>query len=172
MKLSKDLILDTTEAMIVACGFEATTLSKIAKQLDVSHAALYKYYRNKEDLFENLALRWLTETSQALMDWDATQSQQPLHDWLWQLAMTKKELYREKTEMFLLYTQFIEHNEKLVTNHLNELAAKIETFAEVDGLAMITAFTAFHNPYFAPRWLRDDHQAAFERVWQVVAPNK
>ena len=167
MKLSKDLILDTTEAMIVAHGFEATTLSEIAKKLTVSHAALYKYYRNKEDLFENLALRWLIETSQGLMEWDATQSQAPLHDWLWELAVTKKELYQEKTEMFLLYTQFIENNEKLVTNHLNELAAKIETLAKVDGFAVLTAFTAFHNPYFAPRWLRESHQDDFERVWRL-----
>lgn len=60
-RLSQEIILNMAEKIIYEKGMEKTTLYDIAGNLNVTHAALYKHYRNKEDLFQKLALRWLEE---------------------------------------------------------------------------------------------------------------
>jgi AcrR family transcriptional regulator len=92
MKLTKEIILNTAEELILNNGFEQTSLSDIAKKLSVTHAALYKYYRNKDDVFENLALRWLEESMKDIFEWQPKDSTNALHDWLWSMTNKKKEL--------------------------------------------------------------------------------
>ncbi|MBC1547260.1 TetR/AcrR family transcriptional regulator [Listeria sp. FSL L7-0233] len=172
-RLSQEIILDMAEKIIYEKGMEKTTLYDIAGNLNVTHAALYKHYRNKEDLFQKLALRWLEETSREIFAWNSAAGQSPddaLHDWLWLLAGTKKKLYATDRKMFLLYTDYIEQNEALVKNHVEHLAQKAEEVSgrKEQGAAIITAFIYFHNPYFANRWEQEGHEELFERVWQLV----
>jgi AcrR family transcriptional regulator len=170
MKLTKEIILNTAEELILNNGFEQTSLTDIAKKLSVTHAALYKYYRNKDDVFENLALRWLEESMKDIFEWQPKDSPNALHDWLWSMTNIKKELYHSNPKMFMLYTQFIEKNERLVSNHIEKLAKKSEQIdANKNGLAVITAFTFFHNPYFADRWDRPSYKSEFENLWILMA---
>lgn len=172
-RLSQEIILNMAEKIIYEKGMEKTTLYDIASNLNVTHAALYKHYRNKEDLFQKLALRWLEETSREIFDWTQEAGQTPddaLHDWLWLLADTKKKRYKTDRKMFLLYTDYIEQNEELVKNHVAHLAQKAEEVSgrTNQGNAIITAFTYFHNPYFASRWEQAGYAKLFEDVWQIV----
>jgi len=172
-RLTQDKILDMAEKIIYEKGMAKTTLYDIAKNLEVTHAALYKHYRNKEDLFQKLALRWLEVTSHHLLIWESdrgTSQTENLHDWLWELAQTKKNLYLTDQRMFLLYTDYIEHNQELVAEHLNALGEKAEEISGWlnQGQGVITAFVYFHNPYFASRWTAADHQEHFESVWSLM----
>ncbi|ECL8005622.1 TetR/AcrR family transcriptional regulator [Listeria innocua] len=172
-RLSQEIILDMAEQIIYEKGMEKTTLYDIAGNLNVTHAALYKHYRNKEDLFQKLALRWLEETSREIFAWTKENDASPddaLHDWLWLLADTKKKLYKTDRKMFLLYTDYIEQKEELVKNHIEHLAQKAEKISGRvnQGDAIITAFIYFHNPYFASRWEKAGYAELFERVWQIV----
>ncbi|HDU3116239.1 TPA: TetR/AcrR family transcriptional regulator [Listeria monocytogenes] len=172
-RLSQEIILNMAEKIIYEKGMEKTTLYDIAGNLNVTHAALYKHYRNKEDLFQKLALRWLEETSREIFDWTQGAGQTPddaLHDWLWLLADTKKKRYKTDRKMFLLYTDYIEQNEELVKNHVAHLAQKAEEVSgrTNQGTAIITAFTYFHNPYFTSRWEQAGYADLFEDVWQIV----
>src|SRR4051794_33849889 len=104
--LNKERIFSVTEEIIMKKGVQKTTLSDIAKELGVTHAAFYKYYKNKEDLLQQLALRWLEITSKALLEWESpigVSTTVALHDWLWLLANTKKKLYHHDRRMFRLY---------------------------------------------------------------------
>ncbi len=171
--LSEDKIFSTAEAIILSKGINKTTLLDIAKRLGVTHAALYKHFKNKEDLLQKLALKWLENTSRPLLEWSPKEhvdAETALHDWLWLLNHTKRDLYNNHQKMFLLYTNYIETNSSLVSNHLNHLAKKVEEISgwENQGMAVMTAFTYFHNPYFAERWSNSDHQALFEQVWSVI----
>ncbi|MBC1394015.1 TetR/AcrR family transcriptional regulator [Listeria innocua] len=172
-RLSQEIILDMAEQIIYEKGMEKTTLYDIAGNLNVTHAALYKHYRNKEDLFQKLALRWLEETSREIFAWTKEKDASPddaLHDWLWLLADTKKKLYKTDRKMFLLYTDYIEQKEELVKNHTEHLAQKAEEISGRvnQGDAIITAFIYFHDPYFASRWEQAGYAELFERVWQIV----
>ncbi len=176
-RLTQKIILDMAGKIIYEKGMEKTTLYDIAKNLKVTHAALYKHYRNKEDLLQKLALRWLEETSRDLFTWEAKQKlsrQESLHEWLWLLARTKKKLYETDRRMFLLYTDYIEHNSELVAEHLGHLAQKAEEVSgwTNQGAAIITAFVYFHNPYFANRWGQADYSKLFEGVWSLLVNSK
>lgn len=172
-KLTQALIFDVAEKLIYEQGMEKTTLYDIAFQLDVSHAALYRHYKNKEDLFRKLALHWLDKTSGPLLTWPVPPDKswlEALHDWLWLLATTKKYLYQHDQRMFKLYTNYIENNQELVREHVAHLAQKAE---EVSGLygkgaAIVTAFTYFHNPHFAERWSQEGYEDLFESVFKLL----
>lgn len=60
--LTKEKIFSVAEDIIMRKGVQKTTLSDIAKELGVTHAAFYKHYKNKEDLMQQLALSWLKVT--------------------------------------------------------------------------------------------------------------
>lgn len=131
-RLSQEIILNMAEKIIYEKGMEKTTLYDIASNLNVTHAALYKHYRNKEDLFQKLALRWLEETSREIFAWTQDAGQTPddaLHDSALALGHTKKKRYKTDRKMFLLYTDYIEQNEELVKNHVAHLAQKARKLA-------------------------------------------
>jgi AcrR family transcriptional regulator len=172
--LTKEKIFSVTEETIMRKGVEKTTLSDIAKELGVTHAAFYKHYKNKEDLLQQLALRWLETTSKELLEWAAPKgvsSAVALHDWLWLLATTKKKLYHDDKRMFRLYTDYLERTQILVKDHLKQLAEKAESISGLKklGPAIITAFVYFHNPYFADRWDNEFYKETFEDVWKLIA---
>lgn len=48
----KEKILKTAEKIVSKVGIEKARLSDVAKELGVTHAALYKYFNNQDDLFE------------------------------------------------------------------------------------------------------------------------
>ncbi|WP_144528496.1 TetR/AcrR family transcriptional regulator [Peribacillus simplex] len=174
--LTKEKIFSVTEEIIMRKGVQKTTLSDIAKELGVTHAAFYKHYKNKEDLLQQLALRWLKITSKELLEWEAPKdvsSAVALHDWLWLLATTKKKLYHDDKRMFRLYTDYLEGTQILVKDHLKLLAQKAESISGLkeSGSAIITAFVYFHNPYFADRWDNEFYKETFEDVWKLI-PNK
>lgn len=171
--LTEEKIFKVAEDMIMERGVKKTTLSDIAKALGVTHAAFYKHYKNKEDLLQQLALKWLNTTSNALFEWKAPEkrnSETALHDWLWLLATTKKNLYHNDPRMFTLYTDYLEGTQTLIHDHLKKLADKTETISgrKGEGQAILTAFIYFHNPYFAPRWDQADYQELFEEVWHLM----
>jgi AcrR family transcriptional regulator len=172
--LTKETIFSAAEEIIIEKGVQKTTLSDIAKALGVTHAAFYKHYKNKEDLLQQLAFRWLEATSKELMEWEAESGMakaDALHDWLWLLASTKKKLYEDDARMFRLYTDYLENTHTLVNSHLIELAKKAEAISGLSGQgpAIIKAFVYFHNPYFADRWHHAQYKEDFEAVWRLVS---
>ncbi|TGA98344.1 TetR/AcrR family transcriptional regulator [Sporolactobacillus shoreae] len=60
ISLDKEIILNATEEVIRRFGPEKANISDVAKSLKVSHAALYRYYNGKTDLWNAVTERWLS----------------------------------------------------------------------------------------------------------------
>ena len=58
--------LDAAEAAIRRYGIDKCRLVDVAKQLGVSHAALYKLFRDKNALMDAVSDRWLLDTEAEL----------------------------------------------------------------------------------------------------------
>ncbi|ATB37165.1 TetR family transcriptional regulator [Cystobacter fuscus] len=58
--------IDVALEHIRAHGFEKVRLTDVARELGVSHVALYAHFANKEALLDAVLERWLEETSVAL----------------------------------------------------------------------------------------------------------
>lgn len=60
ISLDKEVILNATEEVIRRFGPEKANISDVAKSLNVSHAALYRYYNGKNALWNAVTERWLS----------------------------------------------------------------------------------------------------------------
>jgi len=59
--LDKEMILNATEEVIRRFGPEKANITDVAKSLQVSHAAIYRYYNGKTALWDAVTERWLTK---------------------------------------------------------------------------------------------------------------
>lgn len=174
--INRTLILETAERLIEQQGMRKTSLSQVAKELGVSHAALYKYFADKEELWTSLAFGWLNKELEAVFQFDPRPYDSKvklLHDWLWTLTSSKKNAYDANQKMFKLYTTYIDDNPIVLAEHLHELTEKISELLQhperTDINAILEAFAVFSAPSFAHSW--DSHlQDRFENVWNLLVP--
>lgn len=57
MNETKDRILKSALALFAKMGYDATSVSMIAEELGMTKSALYKHYRNKQDVFDCITAR-------------------------------------------------------------------------------------------------------------------
>ena len=176
MKTSKDEILAVAAQLVEAQGIEHVTLAQVGAALDISHAALYKHFANKQDLWTSLALKWLDKILVAIFPFNTANYQsraQIAHDWLWALADGKISAFHSDPQMFKLYTDYIDGNPQVLALHINDLT---RSFAAATGITdqvvisgILQAFTYFSTPAFASAW-NEQTRDQFEAVWRLVAP--
>ena len=63
----QDAIIKATVKLVNEIGFAATSISKIAKEADVSAATIYIYYKNKEDLLVSTYVDIKKRMSEAML---------------------------------------------------------------------------------------------------------
>ncbi len=61
-------IIDAAEKYFIKNGFTKTTLDEIANELELTKPALYRYFKNKEDLYLAVVLRGTQILSQMMME--------------------------------------------------------------------------------------------------------
>jgi AcrR family transcriptional regulator len=175
-KITDEEILKVASQLVEEKGMDKVTLSQVGDQLNISHAALYKHFKNKKDLWTTLALKWLDGILSELFpfeDDDNISKTQKVHDWFWILASRKKQAYLNDPDMFKLYTEYIDQNPDVLKIHLddlyNSLSATIDYHDHQDVVSLIQAFTTFSAPSYAPTWDKD-MQNNFENLWNLLQP--
>ncbi|OIK88847.1 TetR/AcrR family transcriptional regulator [Oenococcus oeni] len=174
-KLSKKNILDEATQLIKQKGIDSVSLTDIAKVLGTSHAALYKYFPNKNALLSALAQEWLDVLLIKLFPFNKSPYNTKadiVHDWLWTLFTQKRLAYQKDPEMFKLYTEYIDSNPKLLQEHMNALINSLLSATGWENrdkaLAIIQAFILFSAPKLAFLWNEQSEQQ-FENIWALVA---
>ena len=83
-------------------GWSRTTLVSIAKSLDVSHAALYSYFRSKATLRDAILERWLFKYSDELekIARKDGETESIIQEWFFRLFQLKRKSYL-KTKSYL-----------------------------------------------------------------------
>lgn len=173
--LSKELILETAHRMVAEQGMEKVNLSKVGKELGTSHAAIYKYFTGKEELWTELALSWLDNELTKLFPFDTkkySSTKEIIHDWFWILSESKYESYHREPEMFKLYTTYIDGNPQVLARHLTDLLSSLKKASKIENnstlKALLVAFSYFSAPSFAENWSQIDFKGEFEAVWKLV----
>lgn len=173
--LSKELILATAQRMVVKQGMEKVNLSKVGQELGTSHAAIYKYFTGKEELWTALALSWLDNELTKLFPFDTknySSTKEIIHDWFWILSESKYQSYHREPEMFKLYTTYIDGNLSVLTRHMTALLSSLKEASRIEDesilKALFMAFAYFSSPSFAENWSQIDFKREFEAVWKLV----
>ncbi|MCQ6558783.1 TetR/AcrR family transcriptional regulator [Paenibacillus mendelii] len=74
----KAAVRSAAEALFAERGYQAVTMREIAKAAGCSHTAIYLYYKNKEDLLQQIAIPSLMDLNQRMLDKLADQKADPL----------------------------------------------------------------------------------------------
>ncbi len=172
---TKEKILVTAEKLIVENGVEQVNLTDIATAVGISQPALYKHFKNKNDIFSTLAFNWLNQILSDIFPFKTAKSDlaECCHDWLWTLASSKYRAYQDTPEMFALYTTYLGSQPELEQQHIKDLLASFSAASQIKNERQLGAFlylfSRFHHPYFASEW-NEHFQQDFESCWKVVKP--
>lgn len=179
-KITQELILTTAETLMERTEKSEVTLSQIADELDITHAALYKHFKNKQQLWTAVAKSWFERMISEQIRLDPIDPVNPadpkerLHDWLRAFAHAKKRAYHENPKMFALNTQYVD-NHPLVLREVLQQAYRI--IDEMMGYgdphferaeAILSAFAVFSLPSFKDTWNLPDYEERFERIWALI----
>lgn len=128
----KEKALQITEEKIRHYGFEKFRLTDIAKELKVSHAALYNHFPDKAALLDAISERWLTrmDTILKLITQKKASPRQLIIEWF----LTYHELKREKVlkdpEIFKTFNMAAELLKPFILKHLHNLNEQLLTLVE------------------------------------------
>jgi AcrR family transcriptional regulator len=175
--LTREIILATANDVVEEIGIEKARVSDVSKRLGTTHAAIYKYFKNKDELFEELTKQWLLTTEAPILNFTTdTPGPAAVHEWLTLLITTKHTNFLQDPKMFKLYTTNVQKSDAMSNWLLDRLWAKAEYALGVEseghktGQAIMTAFTAFEHPNMSFGWNRPTLNAEFEQVWAIIEP--
>ncbi|BDH85017.1 TetR/AcrR family transcriptional regulator [Lactococcus lactis] len=176
-KLTKTKILDTASILVAKKGMGNVTLTYLASELNITHAALYKHFKNKQDLWTSLALNWLDNVLEELYAYKPetfTEKIDALHHWLWLLVSHKRFEYENNRELFSLYTEYIENNPEVREKHLLDLTSSLEDLLKIKNKnfinTILNSFVVFYVPNFSFTW-NDEFKQNFEYHWEILKPS-
>lgn len=175
-KITKDKIINIVQKLIIQNDKTDITLNEIANELHITHAALYKYFKNKQELWEAVNAKWLEENVllKINVDMSRTNRLELLHDWLKQFMDAKRAIYFENPKMFELSNMYIEHNPLALHNVLTLSYPSINEILGLDDPDFIqaenimSAFAIFSLPDFACVWDEDFYDQRFENMWNLI----
>ena len=115
--VKQEALFQATVKLVNEIGFASSSVSKIAKQANVSPATIYVYYKNKEDLLVSTYIQIKRNLSQAVLeDFDA---QKPIRDIL-------KQVWFKMFEYIANHSEYFQFTEQFANSPFNELVDKAE----------------------------------------------
>lgn len=122
ISLDKEVILNATEEVIRRFGPEKANISDVAKSLKVSHAALYRYYNGKTDLWNAVIERWLANLHAPSKD--ILKEDSPADIKLFRLledfAEAKRRSAINDPEMFAIYIKLAQSSMEVIKKSIEE----------------------------------------------------
>ncbi|AVK60962.1 TetR/AcrR family transcriptional regulator [Lactobacillus sp. CBA3605] len=175
-KVTNELIIQTAELLLATD--DDVTLAKIGHELNITHAALYKHFKNKDDLWTAVLKQWFSREIIAKITTPpaATPATVALKAWLWQLVNAKKTTYNTNPRMFALNTQYIDDRPLVLREVLQPAYLEInrimgyETGGTAKAEAIMAALTVFMLPTFKETWNWPDYKERFDVLWELIEP--
>jgi AcrR family transcriptional regulator len=165
VKSTRIRILNAGEELLRLHGPDELTIVAVAQRLEMSHANVYKYFNNKEELQYDVVERWLDEITKPLEKICAAEEEfaaPRIRKWLHELARILQEKMRTDPGLFRAYLEHPEperfaeegHNEEMI-QHLTVMLRQGEIRNEwrVSGFetvarSLLEATAVYHHPYF------------------------
>ncbi|MFT8323847.1 TetR/AcrR family transcriptional regulator [Oenococcus sicerae] len=178
----REEILNAAQQVLFDHGSEKVSLKAVSQQLGLTHAAIYRHFRDKDDLWFSLAQHWLLGTENhlaELLKTPAVSRIDQLHTWLNMLSQTKQDTNRDHPEVFRLYTDIVSDHEEIEKEHLQNLQQQLFGLFQITEpketdiarmQAILDAFSFFYDPRYKKLWDNSQIRVRQENVWQLTAP--
>lgn len=164
---TRERIIQAAEELIRRHGPAKTRVVDVARQLNMSHANVYRHFANKADIEDIVAARWLEGIARPLEEIVAGEgaAEERLRDWLAMLIAIKEQKFAEDPELFATYNALAEASRSVIQQHVAHLREQLATIV-ADGAAngefivkdvvkaaqaLHEGTTRFQHPYFVTR---------------------
>lgn len=180
----REKAIDATLAKMREVGFDKVRLTDIAKELKVSHAALYSHFKDKSDLLDAVSEVWLQRLDEKL-ETICTGKKDPcekIHAWSLHLHRAKVEKIRHDPEPYKAFDMAADQLKPFIQHHLENMhrqmlglvteavtkrrlrTADPETMTRV--IAESTA--AFHHPRLVAQHIHEKREPLLREVLDSV----
>ncbi|TGJ99591.1 TetR/AcrR family transcriptional regulator [Leptospira semungkisensis] len=124
----QEKVLDAAEAEIRRNGVERLKLTDVARTLNVSHAALYKHFTDKEALLDSISRRWLDRIDTTLEEVTSRNLplEQKIEEWFVVLHKMKREKVQSDPRIFSAFNMSAEKTRPFVQKHIKTMYDQLE----------------------------------------------
>ena len=180
----RDKAIDVTIEQMRRHGFDKVRLVDIAKDLGVSHAALYTHFADRGALLDAVSERWVNALESSLeaicrKDKDPVAK---IHEWFQKLYRTKRDRVLNDPELYKSFGAAAEERKSLYTSHLTRVSAQLTCLVEeavarkkltkypVEAtIAVLLETTAgFHNLKLVAQHVHEKREPLLKQVLDVV----
>ncbi|MCW7460900.1 TetR/AcrR family transcriptional regulator [Leptospira limi] len=119
----KDKAVEIAIDQMRAKGFEKVRLVDVAKEMGISHAALYSHFQDKTALFDAVSERWLTKLDEK-QDLLVTEKRDPIQKiltWFLNLHRMKLEKVKLDPELYKAFDMAAEESKPFIQTHLSNM---------------------------------------------------
>lgn len=185
--LSKKDILDAAEKTLRRFGPDKTSVTDVAKELNISHGTIYRHFPNKAALKEAVTERWLEEEIIAplkrLIHSAETAPDHLLKAFIFELSSLKRSHAENDEEMFQMYAEVTVESAEIIENHVNRIVELLSLIIEKgivenviknvnnkDALSrsIFHATSRFHHPSHAYEWKSETIGEELDQVWELI----
>lgn len=167
-----------------AKGFEKVRLVDVAKEMGISHAALYSHFQDKTALLDAVSERWLVglDQMQDLLVAEKKDPLQKIRTWFLNLHRMKLEKVKLDPELYKAFDMAAEESKPFIQTHLSNMhqqMAKLVTEAieqkklkkrDVNLVTeiLISAGTAFTHPKLVAQHFEEDREPLLLQTMDAV----
>lgn len=165
-------------------GFEKVRLVDIAKDLGVSHAALYMHFDDREALLNAVSEHWL-KLLEAALEVVCLKNKDPIakiHEWFLKLYQMKREKMMNDPELYKAFKSAADRQKSIYKEHLTVMNRQLTEVVksataqkkltrhsiEKTVALLFETTTGFHNPMMIARYLSEKRENVLKQVLDVV----
>ncbi|MBS1954817.1 MAG: TetR/AcrR family transcriptional regulator [Cyanobacteria bacterium SZAS-4] len=181
----KERVIEQTIERMRKFGYEKVRLSDIAKDLGVTHAALYGHFADKAALFDAVSERWINDIDRQLTDVcdDRTisNSLERITRWFVVLHRAKREKVQYDPEIFRAFNMSAQIEKEFVQRHLALMETQLTSLVQRaidDGLMngeahtivkiLFTATIEFHFPTMVLERIGEEREHLLEQILSTI----
>jgi len=180
----KEKAIDATMAKMREDGFDKVRLTDIAKELGLSHAALYAHFKDKTALFDAVSERWLLEIDESLeaVCRKAKEPSEKIITWMITLHRAKIAKVLHDPELYKAFDFSTSIQKPFSRRHMETMRAQLlglvkEAIAkrrlrDADPEAMVEVLQqssmAFHHPKLVAQYIHEKREPLLRLVLESV----
>lgn len=167
-----------------AKGFEKVRLVDVAKEMGISHAALYSHFQDKTALFDAVSERWLVnlDKKQDLLVLEKRDPVQKIRTWFLNLHRMKLEKVKLDPELYKAFDMAAAESKPFIQTHLLNMRKQMSTLVieamdqkklkkkDVNMVTeiLITAGAAFTHPKLVAQYCEEDREPLLVQTIEAV----
>lgn len=180
----KEKAIDAAILKMREVGFEKVRLTDIAKELKVSHAALYSHFKDKSDLLDAVSEKWLLALDETLekICRKKKDPREKIHTWALAIHRAKVEKVRNDPRLYKAFDMASEQVKPFVNRHLDSMhrqlsglvgeAIAIRGLPDADRELMTRiisgATMGFHHPRLVAQYIEEKREKLLHQVIDSV----